>query len=585
MSRFLDGFIALGKKVNRTKGEPYEETEEGIVGEQVSELSLEKKDEDLILLKRKWEKKWEDSKIRKDIEAKQLENEKYWLGDHYTGAQKKANKREAVDNLIFEALETFLPIVTRQVAQPLVNTAVDPIAQEFAKKVIDRVVDVADVTRLRLKVKKVVSNWALYFLGVIKFGWSMEKNEIAVQSVRPQQLILDPDALTDECEYEGEYVGHYRTDVASDLIARFGGKVDFVKKEVSGDLGTKVRYVEWWTNEYVFWTLKNEVLGKAKNPHWNYEEDQEVQIGMDEFGNAMTGMQKVAGNNHFSKPKLPFAFLSIFNLGKGPYDDTNLVEQVLPLQDIVNKRVRQIDRNADNTNGGAVVSGDVFDREQAREVGEALRKGQTVRVPHGDVNRAYKRDVAPPLPSFVYQDLVDKRNEIRNVFGTTGLSSQGIKGEETVRGKILIKGSDSDRASLIVDHIEQLYDYIFNWFVQLMIVYYDTPRQVSRTQGTDTIMASEFVWPLIVSVKEGSLIPKDRLTQRNEAIDLWTAQAIDPLTLFERLEFPDPQEAVARLVAWKTNPLSLAPELQGTQEEAPEEQPVESQLLAQVPIQ
>ena len=51
-NRFLDGFLALGKKVNRTKGEPYEETEEGIVGEQISELSLEKKDEDLILFKR-----------------------------------------------------------------------------------------------------------------------------------------------------------------------------------------------------------------------------------------------------------------------------------------------------------------------------------------------------------------------------------------------------------------------------------------------------------------------------------------------------------------------------------------------------
>ena len=79
-----------------------------------------------------------------------------------------------------------------------------------------------------------------------------------------------------------------------------------------------------------------------------------------------------------------------------------------------------------------------------------------------------------------------------------------------------------------------------------------------------------------MSVKEGSLIPKDRLTLRNEAIDLWTAGAIDPLTLAERLEVPNPQEYVKRLVMWKTNPLSLVPELAQQQVVA---QPQESQLL------
>ena len=588
--RFLEGIYSLARKLNRADSD-YEETQEGVVGEKVSEISLNKSDDDLIVLKKKWEQRWEDSKVKKDIEAKQKENEKYWLGDHFTQAQKKTNRTDPVDNLIFEALETFLPIATRQIAEPTVETSQEPIAQLFAKKVADRIVDVADVIRLRLKVKKAVRYWALYFLGCIKFGWSLDKNEIAVQAIRPQELVLDPDAITDECEYEGEYIGHYRKDSVSDLAARFPGKAEAIKKEVgAANLGTKIRYMEWWTNEYVFWTFKDEVLGKAKNPHWNYDQDIQREV-MDEFGASTMATDKVKGNNHFSKAKMPFAFLSVFSLGKGPFDDTNLIEQVLSLQDIVNKRVKQVDRNADNTNGGSVVSGDVFTKEQAREVGEALRKGQTVWVPNGDVNRAYKRDIAPSLPPFIYQHLVDSRNEIRSIFGTTGLSSQGIKSEDTVRGKILVKGTDSDRAALIVDHIEQFYDYIFNWFVQLMMVYYDTPREVSRSQGADTIVSSDFIWPLIVSVKEGSLIPKDRLTQRNEAIDLWSAQAIDPLTLFERLEFPDPMEATKRLIAWKTNPLSLigAPqgglqEEQGRTEAEPP-QPAESQLLQQVPIQ
>lgn len=581
MPRFLDGFLSLGKDINRTDGE-VNERQEGIVGERVSELSLNMDDKELISLSEKWSRKWNESKVKREVEAKQKENERYWLGDHYTPAQKKAGIREAVDNLIFETLETFLPVATRQIAQP--NIKGPRGSEEFTKKVTDRIVEVADVIRLRLKVKKAVRYWALYFLGVLWLGWSKSKNEIAVETLRPQELIFDPEAITDECEYKGEYIGRYRTETASDLAERFKEKAKEIR-EVAGKegMGTKIRYIEWWTNDYVFWTLKKTVLGKAKNPHWNYNTTEMVETVMLDGETPTFEEQTLEGRNHFSSPKIPVAFLSVFSIGKGPFDNTNLIEQVLPLQDIVNKRVRQIDKNADNTNSGIVVSGDFFSPEQAAEAARRLRKGQAIRVPTGDVNKAYKRDVGPPLPEFIYKDSIDKRDEIRSIFGTTGLTPQGIEGEDTVRGKIIVRGQDADRAALVVDHIEQMYDYIFNWMVQLMMVYYDTPREVSRAQGTETIISDEFVYPLVVSVKEGSLIPKDRLTQRNEAVDLWTAGAIDPLTLAERLEVPDPKEYVKRLIAWKLNPAAL---LEGGQEQAQPIEPVEQQVpLENIPIE
>ena len=282
----------------------------------------------------------------------------------------------------------------------------------------------------------------------------------------------------------------------------------------------------------------------------------------------------IPGVNHFSTRKIPFAFLSVFSLGKNPADDTTLIEQVLPLQDVVNKRQRQIDKNADSMNAGAVVSGDAFTKDQAKNVSEALRKGTTVWVPRGNVNNVYKRDAGVPLPQFVFNSLTDYRNEIRGIFGTTGLSSQGIKSEETVRGKILVRATDADRNPLI-DHLEQFYDYIYNWFTQLMVVHYDAPHNVNRAQGATTILNSEFVKPLVVSVKEGSLIPKDSLTKRNEAVDLWSANAIDPLTLAERLEEPNPQEFTKRLILWKINPIAYA------QLYAPEATPMIPQVLPQ----
>lgn len=56
---------------------------------------------------------------------------------------------------------------------------------------------------------------------------------------------------------------------------------------------------------------------------------------------------------------------------------------------------------------------------------------------------------------------------------------------------------------------------------------------------------------LSVTVKEGSLIPKDPLTKRNEAIQLWGAGAIDPRTLFDRLEYSDPNESAKQLILWQ----------------------------------
>lgn len=56
---------------------------------------------------------------------------------------------------------------------------------------------------------------------------------------------------------------------------------------------------------------------------------------------------------------------------------------------------------------------------------------------------------------------------------------------------------------------------------------------------------------LIVTVKEGSLIPKDPLTQRNEAMDLWSANAIDPITLARKLDMPDPLHYAEQLIIWQ----------------------------------
>ncbi len=491
-----------------------------------------------------------------------------------------------VDNAIYEALETFLPVATKRNPEPQTASDDTPEGKTLSDRVNRMLVYHADRLRMKLKLKRMTRYWALYFLGIAKIGWSEKENDLTFNVIRTQKIILDPEATIEEGEYTGEYIGHIHQDTAANLARRFPKKEKTISERVKGHMGTMVGYTEWWTtSNMLFWTMEDEVLGKAKNPHWN-ETSTETQT--DELGFE----QETEARNHFASPKMPFVFLSIFNVGLHPHDDTSLVFQNLANQDLINKRKLQIDRNADNTNGGVVVSGDFFTKEEASQVANSRRRGGTIWVPSGDVTAAVQVMQPAQLPSFVYQDLVDSRQRLLDIFGVRGTTPSGLLNEQTVRGKIINRGSDESRiGGGISEYIEQVSDQIFNWFVQMMYVYYDETHTVpilgdQQAQQFISLRSTDFTKKLTVSVKEGSLIPKDDLSQRNEAVDLWGAGALSPIDLFDKLEFPNPTQMAQRLFLWQNAPHLLFqgnPE-QGVQQVAAQQaqqQAVEQQGQAQ----
>jgi len=557
-----DGYYSLSDDINKVRT-----TEEIPEADLLPELTLTMSDEELIDLARDWTKQWQ--KFEPSIRKIQDENENYWLGKQFSHGQ---GERPMVDNLIFESLETFLPIATRPKADPLVESDNTEEGNALADKVRKMLVYTADILSFNLQLKQVARYWALYMLGVMKVGWSMKENDITCVAIRPQKLILDATATVEKGEYTGYYIGEMLEDQASDLILRFPKHTAHIKDKVKDNMGTKVPYTMWTTDDYVFWTMEDVVLAKSKNPHWNYDSEQTVE-SVDDFGNPTQNIQKVQGNNHFRNRKKPYVFLSVFNLGKHPHDDTNLVQQNIGLQDLINKRLVQIDKNADNANGGLAVSGEAFTEEQASKAAKAKRNGGVIWVPTGPVANAIVELNGSPLPNFVYESLIDYRNELRNIFGTRGSTPQGTIGEETVGGKQIIRGQDTDRiGGGISVYLEQFSDQVYNWFVQLMYVYYDEPHTApvlgkERAQEYLSLINSDFTSKLLIGVKEGSMIPTDPASQRGEALELWAQQGIDPITFFDRLEFPNPRESAKNLYLWMSDPIALFPDLQAQQQQ------------------
>lgn len=587
----VDAYISLGADINKKKGETTPETKIGIVSDKLPELTLEMKDEDIVKLTTKWEKAWKESDAKSKWEKQISDNEKYWLGEQFDTP--KADKtRPLVDNIIFESLETYLPETTRRNPEPLVtvdNAELDaegnetPLHTKYIQKVKNRLADIADKNKIRLKLKKGARHWAIYQLGVAKFSWDLDKDMPVVKIVRPKKILLDPEATIDEDGYNGDRIGEIRKLTASKILGVIGTQEDQldettgevkvrgngeavkkIKEMVKDDVDTEIQFIEWWTPLYMCWKLDSTILYKKKNPHWNYDRTETPDVtdltnpavSVDDYGNATAQEVTIEGINHLPSPEMPYKFLSVFNLGDQPMDKTSLMQQNLSNQDLINKRNKQMDKNIDRMNGGMVVSlaRSGLTQPQAKGVSEALRKGGVVVIPDGAPREAIDTFTPPALPADVYNQLVDTRNRLRDIFGVRGSSAAGLETENTVRGKLLNKGTDTDRiGGGFSEYLEQWADDWYNWIVQLLYVYDPAFQFVQGAKPPK----------LVISVKEGSLLPKDSASIAGQALDLAKLNRISNLDLYRRLEWPNAEEVAANVwletnapqLLYKDNPL------------------------------
>lgn len=558
MNDLIEGYASLGADINKVSGTVRDETKQGVVSEKLPELTLEMSNEELGNLTEKWEKSWNTSEVKTQWEKCGDENQKYWEGKQFEGPRVDG-ERAMVDNLIFESLETYLPQATRRNPDPLValklNEEQSEANQKYVLKVKETLASLADENRLRLTLKSATRHWAIYLIGVLKYGWDLDNNIPTIRAIRPRKMIFDPKATVNVHGYTGKYLGEYREMEAGRLLATIkdGGADEETIKDleemVKDKLGTDIQFIEWWTAEYMCWTLKKKVLLKKKNPHWNYDKTETATptdltspaVQVDNYGNATAEPLTIEGINHFSVPKMPYSLLSVFNLGDQPVDKTSLIGQNLSNQDLINKKNKQITKNTDGMNGGMVVSLERsgLSETQAKNVATALRNGGVVVIPSGSPSEAVQRMSSQGLPADIFNQLVDTRARLRDIFGTRGSSPAGVQSEQTVRGKILSRSLDTDRiGGGISEYLEQLADEAYNWFLQLLYVY-DSDFQFINGKKPPK---------LDISIREGSLLPKDSTSIANQAIDLASAGKMSTLDLYKRLEYPNPEELAAN--AW-----------------------------------
>jgi hypothetical protein len=122
--------------------------------------------------------------------------------------------------------------------------------------------------------------------------------------------------------------------------------------------------------------------------------------------------------------------------------------------------------------------------------------------------------------------------------------------------------------------LEQVAANFFNKLTQMYYVFYDEPHFAAVMGNGAAVSYIQLQMQdeerrFIVNVSPNSMQPKDEITERNLATQLFEAGASDPLTYLENIDDPDPQEAALRMMIFRTNPqqyiqnyLSPSPEQQ-----------------------
>lgn len=521
---------------------------EGIEGQYSNDLSVKLTDAELLELAKQYENEW--SGYYPKVKARQETNKLYLSGRQ---RMKAGSQAPVSSNLLFEATATFVPAALAKNPEPVVWSDNTPQGKAASSDLKTTLQFHAETLGLREKLSTMVWHWSVYFTAVLKYGWDTKTNDVKMEVRKPQNFILDPNGYVDEFGNFVGWLGERIETTARKMIEMFPKHKEYITIKVNGKLGTKCVYTEWWDDEMCFSTFYDVVLDAHKNEFFNYGKEAEV----DEMGMEIT--PAVEAQNHFAAPLKPYTFLSVFSLQEEPHDFTNLIEQNLSNQDQINDRDVQIDKNARQGNNSMIVSGLSFNQETAHQAAQAVEDGDPILVPDGNMD-SVKRIPANSLPNGLMQAQENNKNTLRSIYGTTGVTALAPNEDETAHGMVINGNRDSSRiGGGIGDSLERVAKGAFNYLTQLYYVFYDEPHFASIMGNGAAVsyvmlQMQDQTRRFVVSVAPNSMKPKDEITDQNMAVELANTGWLDPLSLFERLDDPDPVDTAKKVVLWKTNP-------------------------------
>lgn len=548
---------------------------EGDVTGELDVLSLGMEDDDILRAvgRVKTSEAFWNSKL--DLDAKRDKADNFYLDNNAVNLYEYQTPYK--DNRIFTAIETLVSLVSSKPPQPLVVQAYDTeasyeLSQQLQKTLLAKYEDLYLKREFQMVARHILAG---YRIGVMKYrhddtvGALQEDGtrfgDISIKALRAQRIVIDAGAQDIN---DIPLIGEYRASILEDLLDLYPDKRDAILQEAGVSAGTaipmtkRIGYMEvhFTTKdkatkeriEAITWTYGKVVLDSTKSPFWNYENPQD---------------------NFLVKPQKPYVLFNFLNLGRWVIDDTSLMDQAQTLQEVHDKRGRQIVENADQGNGGWVFNTMMVDAEDAANW--VNNPGDKI-LAKGNVREAAARFPAPDLPDYVLQDKIDARNEIDNIYGTHGAIKGEITNSKTLGQDVMSQRGDSARLNTLATCIEDGADRLYKAMTQYFKVFYNVPQLIRFDSELDSTSFFSFgsaqIEPgVAVRVKSGSVLPEDPQTKKQDTLAM--LPILDPLNIAKGLGVSDPKQWAKENVMYKLFPdkyvteiLGYTPGDQGTQD-------------------
>lgn len=526
-------------------------------------LSLNVRDSELVGNFKRWvsdaQAYWNNKKGY-DLESRREKNERYYLGRQVDTSMLYQYQVPYQENQIMVGTEAIMAYVTGRNPGVEVQPDKDDLASRVMAENLEYALQVhSEKFILKQKVASAIRNNYKKYIGVIKLQYDPIVDDIVPRVVEPENLILDKDTKLGE---EPRFICEVLHASVAQLIAKFPKAKSKIMRTLGRErmtsklLGTVLAYNEIWFSQYntdgtvdecVAWYIGDTILEKSKNPNFYYDGDG-VQI-----------------TNFIDRPTKPYVFFNYINDGSKLIDQTTPLEQVIPLQDILNKRGRQITENADTANAILVLRAGAIPDEEAENITRDPNQIITLTIPDDMPLASAYGEVQPHLlPSYVLNDKQDVKNAIHSILGTPSqFRGDDDRGEVGTLGEAqMVRSQSAGRQDAIIRATEVALDRYFRLLVQMMKVYYTSPKKFA-TRANDGSFAfvelsrekiPDVAW---VRVEQGSMLREDKERRENVAMTLAKMGLIDPYNLYKDLGLKDADQRYEAWVKFKTDPMSL----------------------------
>lgn len=409
-----------------------------------------------------------------------------------------------------------------------------------------------DSSTIKRLIKDGLRNLHTDFIGIIKPRWNPITKDFTFELLLSEDVFFGKGSKIPHDGYTidgSDIVMQWVEEPVKVVMAKFPAKANELMQLLAAQnrdknkLPSHIRYLEchftWYDTdgspiEGVCWRYQNLILDKMRQPYYNYNGD----------------------NNFFDRPHKPFILFSYQNRGRSVYDTTTTVEQAVPINRVINKRSRQITEINDRAVPKLAFKGNAISAEMARNISTSPKEAIVLTSDMDDINKVMAMIPSQPPSRMLYEDLLYMTGRVDTMMATHGTTRGETKSESGISKQISREGdlvTSDDLVDIVVERV--VYEMVC-WGIQFMRLFYDEDRDPVRLSDKDGTADFVSLSRDVIDTKVDVIVrtsTTDKQIRRNDAMQLLQAKAIDPYTLFEDLDVPNPKERLKRLLAFQAS--------------------------------